>query len=278
MGNGSYITVPLSDIGERYADLRIIMPQAERAMERSMRHYGQMTPVVVGREDGNTYEMADGFKRLRAGRKLGLETLQAKVFSGGRRALKAAIIHLNAKARTIADLETGMVIRSLYREDGLNQVQIATLLGRHKSFVCRRLRLVEKLSDEVLEHLKLGLINMTTGRELARLPYGNQAEALSTVIKYRFNCEETSRLVGLLLNQPQWNIEEILRFPQPILTDPKPQRPKSNERLYERLVKMEVYLKTVSDAQLKHSPKDAVLSVLGRIENALSGIRKRLEK
>ena len=69
MENGSYITAPLSDIGERYADLRIIVPQAERAMERSMRHYGQMTPVVVGCEDGNTYEMVDGFKRLRAGRK-----------------------------------------------------------------------------------------------------------------------------------------------------------------------------------------------------------------
>ena len=280
MENGSYITAPLSDIGERYADLRIIVPQAERAMERSMRHYGQMTPVVVGCEDGNTYEMVDGFKRLRAGRKLGLESLQAKVLPGGQRALKVAIIHLNARTRTIADLETGMVIRSLYREDGLNQVQIAALLGRHKSFVCRRLRLIEKLNDEVLEHLKLGLINMTTGRELSRLPHGNQAEALSTIIEYRFNCEETSRLVSLLLGQPNWNVEEILRSPELIMTDPKPQRSKIGQRpdLYERLVKIQVYLKTVSDAQLKHSPKDAVLSLINHITNAMRDIRKRLEK
>ena len=91
------------------------------------------------------------------------------------------------------------MIRSLHREDGLSQVEIAALLGRHKSFVCRRLRMVEALSDEVIDHLKLGLINMTIGRELSRLPRGNQALALRTVIKYRLDCAETCRLVSQVL-------------------------------------------------------------------------------
>jgi hypothetical protein len=30
-------------------------------------------------------------------------------------------------------------IRSLYREDHLSQIEIAALLNRHKSFMCRRL-------------------------------------------------------------------------------------------------------------------------------------------
>lgn len=277
MSQSPYITITTQTIGERYADLRIIQPVAENAMERSMQNYGQLTPVVVGQVD-DRYEMVDGFKRLRAGRKLRLETLQASVLSGGRRALKAAIVLLNARTRTIADLETGMVMRSLYREDGLNQVQIAALLGRHKSFVCRRLRLVEKLNDEVLAHLKLGLINMTIGRELSRLPHGNQADALCTVIQYRFNCEETRRLVTLLLGQPKWNVEEILRCPERVMTDQQSPRSKSQPDLYERLVKIQVYLKTVSDAQLKQSPKDAVFSLIDRIENALKDIRKRLGK
>ena len=36
------------------------------------------------------------------------------------------------------------------------------------------LQLVEKFSGDVIDHLKLGLINITIGRELARLPAGNQ--------------------------------------------------------------------------------------------------------
>ncbi len=48
------------------------------------------------------------------------------------------MIHLNMKGKTIADLEKGMVIHSLHREDGLSQVQIAKLLDRHKSWEGRR--------------------------------------------------------------------------------------------------------------------------------------------
>ena len=60
MPQSPYIEISLEAIGERYADLRIIQPQAEKAMQRSMQNYGQMTPVVVGSEDGQAYEMVDG--------------------------------------------------------------------------------------------------------------------------------------------------------------------------------------------------------------------------
>jgi ParB/RepB/Spo0J family partition protein len=272
-----YITVLLSVIGERYADLRIIQPRADAAMERSMHRYGQLTPVVVGRED-NGYEMVDGFKRLRGARKLGYIQLEAKVIDGGRRAMKAAIIHLNTKARTIAELEMGMVIRSLYREDMLTQVEIAVLLDRHKSFVCRRLRLVEKLNEEVLAHLKLGLINITVGRELARLPAGNQHRAFATVVKYRFTGTETYHLVNLLLQQPEWCHDGMLQNPASILTERQSDRPhhSGSHDFYGCLIKMEVILATVSEAQLNSCQPEDIMAIIARIETALAGIRKRL--
>lgn len=109
----SSITIAVNDIGERYSALRIIQPKADKAMERSMSRYGQLTPVVIGAKSDDRYEMVDGFKRLRAGRKLGYSALQARVMSGSERVMKAAIIHLNVRARTIADLETALVIQSL---------------------------------------------------------------------------------------------------------------------------------------------------------------------
>lgn len=277
METSPYITLSLSAIGERYADLRIIQPRADAAMERSMHRYGQLTPVVVGHED-NGYEMVDGFKRLRGARKLGYTELQAKVMDGGRRAMKGAIIQLNTKARTIAEIETGMVIRSLHREDMLSQVEIAVLLDRHKSFVCRRLRLVEKLSDEVLEHLKLGLINITTGRELARLPAGNQHTAFATVVKYRFTGTETYHLVNLLLQEPGWRHDDILRNPASILTEQQPDRTGHNgsHAFYGWLIKIEVILATVTEAQLNNCQPEQIVAMIARIETALTGIRRRL--
>jgi ParB-like chromosome segregation protein Spo0J len=114
----SPITLAVNDIGQRYSSLRIIQPKADKAIERSMSRYGQLTPVVIGGKPHEGYEMVDGFKRLRAWRNLGGKRLQARVMSGSERVLKAAIIDLNARRRTIADLETALVIQSLHRVYG----------------------------------------------------------------------------------------------------------------------------------------------------------------
>jgi ParB/RepB/Spo0J family partition protein len=274
----SPITIAVNDIGERYSSLRIIQPKADKAIERSMSRYGQLTPVVIGGKHHGGYEMVDGFKRLRAWRNLGRKRLQARVMSGSERVLKAAIIDLNVRRRTIADLETALVIRSLHRENGLNQVQIAALLDRHKSFVCRRLQLVEKLSDDVIEHLKLGLINITIARQLARLPAGNQSQALRTILKYRFTGSETAKLVGLLLQNPRWNNENILNFPEPILNERHESRPTRDwcDKFHSRLVKMDVYLSSVSPGQLNTCDADRVLPIVERLQSVLSDIREHL--
>ena len=275
-----YIMMPIDKIGQRYSELRIIDPAAETVMVRSMQFYGQMTPVVVCPTEKHP-EMIDGFKRLRAAIKLNFSQLSARIFPGRIRAAKAAMIHLNIKARTISDLEKAMVIRSLHRDDGLTQVQIAALLSRHKSWVCRRLSLVERLSDEIVEHLKLGLITTTIGRELARLPRGNQPGALQTILKYHFDSRETSRLIELLLKEPRWNHDAILRLPEPILEDRQPEPPSSSKEpsIFSKLIKLEIWLKATSQRQLDHMPtpeRNRMLSVMDRIETIFDGIRKQL--
>jgi ParB/RepB/Spo0J family partition protein len=221
----SYIKIAIKEIGESYSRLRLVYPKAEKAMERSIRKYGQISPVVVGQPEGSRYEMVDGFKRLRACKKLGQEWLSGKVLAGKGRALKSAILYLNMKVRSIDDLEQGMIIQSFYRQDGLNQVEIAKLLDRDKSWVSRRLSLVERLCEEVIEQMRLGLVSSSMGRELARLPRGNQSQALQTLQKYHFTVRETARLVSLLLSEPSWNQESILSFPEVILSERQPTRP-----------------------------------------------------
>ena len=270
--------ITISHIGERYSALRIIQPKADKAVERSMSRHGQLTPVVVGGKTHDRYEMVDGFKRLRAARNLGYTALQARAMAGSERVLKAAIIDLNAQARTIADLETALVIQSLYRKNGLNQVEIAALLDRHKSFVCRRLQLVEKLSGDVIEHLKLGLINITIARQLARLPAGNQKKALYTILKYGFTGSETARLVGLLLQNPRWYNETILDFPEQILNERQESRPARNwcNNFRNRLMKMDAYLSVVSPGQLNTCDAECVLPDIERLQSLLSRIREHL--
>jgi len=211
----SFLEIPLSEIGESYGRLRLIQPQADARMVDSLRQFGQVFPVVVTER----YELIDGFKRVRALRRLGVERVKARVLKLGVHALKAAMMDLNWRRGSISDLEEGMVVQSLCREDGLSQVEVAVLLGRHKSWVCRRLSLIERLCDEALEHIRLGLIPTSIGRELARLPRGNQPAALGTILKYRLCSRESAHLISLLLQRPKWDWQNILNFPEPILSE-----------------------------------------------------------
>jgi ParB/RepB/Spo0J family partition protein len=227
---GPFVEIALSQIGQSYGRLRLVHPQADAGMVASLRQFGQIFPVVVVAL-GERYELVDGFKRLRALKHLGYERVKARVVELSVHALKAAMIALNRRKGAISDLEEGMVVHSLCREDGLSQVEVALLLGRHKSWVCRRLSLIERLCDEALEHIRLGLIPTSVGRELCRLPRGNQQGALHTILKYRFCSRESARLVSLLLQRPRWGWPNLLNFPIEILSERVPEGSKRRATL-----------------------------------------------
>ena len=168
-------------------------------MARSLRRYGQIAPVVVCLREERPV-LVDGFKRLAAARGLkGLEKLSARRIEVDERGAKAAMYGLNRIGRHFGELEEAWLVQALVREDGLSQVEVATLLGRHKSWVCRRLAMMEKLCAAGQEDLRLGLLSPTMARQLTRLPAGNQQEALETGRRHSLSAAELRGVVDLLL-------------------------------------------------------------------------------
>jgi ParB-like chromosome segregation protein Spo0J len=83
------------EIGEHYGRYRLHVPEAERAMARSLERYGQLSSVVVCRRQ-DRYELIDGFKRLGAVRGLAqIPRLSARLMEADERQAKAAIYGLN---------------------------------------------------------------------------------------------------------------------------------------------------------------------------------------
>ena len=214
------MSIPLTRIGERFASLRIVEPQAERMMLRSMEKFGQLTPVVTCRIVSGEHELLDGFKRLRAGRQLGFSELIVRPLDVSLRACKAAMLQLNRVGRAISGMEEALVVHSLYHEDGLSQVEIGVLIGRHKSWVCRRLSLIERLSDEAQESIRLGLLPASFGAELAKLQRCNQDSLLESIRKHRLSWRETRKVATALQNSPRWEHDGILRDPRGVVIAP----------------------------------------------------------
>jgi hypothetical protein len=186
-------------IDERLQRYRLHNANAERAVSRSLERYGQLSPVVVCAQEGE-FVLIDGFKRLGASRKIkGITRLHARCMLVDEQSAKAAIYTLNHVGQQPQELEEAWIVYSLVREDGLSQVEAAELLGRHKSWVNRRLAMMERLTDVAQEELRLGLLSPSMARQLTRLPAGNQVEALAAARDASLNSQELSGVVDLLL-------------------------------------------------------------------------------
>lgn len=201
--------VALMALGERFAGLRLAGEEPLRRMRQSLARHGQLSAIVAYTTVAGSLEIIDGFKRVRAARELGWAELRVRAVAGDAVQAKVAISILNA-GHGLSELEEAWLIRSLYRDDGLSQPAIGQLLGRHKSWVCRRLVLAEGLDEAVQADVRLGLLAAKTACALARLPRGNQRAAADAVVRRGMTSAQTERLVDALLANPG-EAEQILR-------------------------------------------------------------------
>lgn len=214
----------LEEVDERLRRYRLVQPQVERKMAQSLQRYGQISPVVICLHESDAV-LIDGFKRLHAARGMkGMSHLQARRMDVDEQGAKAAIYNLNRIGQRPQELEESWIVHALVREDGLTQVEAARLLGRHKSWVNRRLAMLERLCEAAMEELRVGLLTPAMARQLTRLPRGNQAAALQTAREASLTSRELSGVVDLLLAS---STREQTSF---VLSDPRRALRQSDER------------------------------------------------
>jgi len=276
--------VSLAALGQRYRRFRLSDPAAEEAMAGSLRRWGQLSAVVacVRQEQ---LEVLDGFKRWTAAQVAGLTSLSVRVLEADERTAKAAILGLNRGQRPARELEEAWIVQALVRDDGLTQVEAAHLLGQHKSWVCRRLALLEKLSVEVIEDMRLGLLGPALARQLTRLPAGNQAAVLALTRRQTLTAQEVSGVIDLLqgasveqaefvLAQPRQALAQAQGLPT-VLRDPRLSRAgnwlaKQLTQAVEVLTRLEQWLRTPGERELLTRDRELLQPLLARLGDEAS--------
>lgn len=189
--------VEVTALGEQLSALRLCEAGALESMRRSLDQHGQLNALTLFAQQGRL-EIIDGFKRVRAARALGWQSLVARIDVVGSAEAKLRLRALH-EGRGLTELEEGWLVRSLYREERMSLPEIARSMSRHRSWVWRRLMLVESLEATVQADVRLGLVAPRAAVALSRLPRGNQPAA-STVVVRR----------GLTVRQTELLVEEVL--------------------------------------------------------------------
>ncbi len=149
--------VDLHQLDRKYEVLKVRNRRDEAKLLASLESGGQRLPVVVvrGESEATPFVVIDGFKRVRAAGRLGLDQVECSVWEHDE-VEALMLMHSLQRPRERSSLEDAYLIRALHEEHGLSQTIIANRLGRTQSWVSRRLALVKELPEWLQEHIRKG--------------------------------------------------------------------------------------------------------------------------
>jgi ParB family chromosome partitioning protein len=141
-------------------------PEAATGLAASIRIQGVLQPIVVRKRGEGGFELIAGERRWRAAREAGIPTLPALVRDAGDRDSLLLGLVENVAREQLSAVEEARAYASLVDEFELALGDVAQRVGRSKSAVSNRLRLLE-LPEEVLWMLARG--DLTEGHARAVL-------------------------------------------------------------------------------------------------------------
>ncbi len=141
-----------------YERLKVVRPEFERRLLASLAEVGQQVPIVVVKQAAEgPFVVIDGYKRVRALRRLGRDTVGASCWP--EEEPEALIVtRLMQTAQPVTALEQSWLLAELHERFGFSQEELARRFGHSVSWVSRRLALVRELPEEIQERVRQGEI------------------------------------------------------------------------------------------------------------------------
>ncbi len=176
----------LHQLDRRYEALRTRSARRERRLLASLAEVGQQTPIVVVR-DGVYWVVVDGYKRVRAVQRLGLDVVRAAEWLLGE--FDALVLERVMRGGdSDSAIEQGWLLRELGQRFGVGLDELARRFDRSTSWVSRRLGLVTDLPGLVQDQVRAGAIGAHAAMKyLVPLARANAAD-----------CEALSQALGAL--------------------------------------------------------------------------------
>ncbi len=201
--------IPTLALDLSLSDLRIMNVTRIEQIKQSMRHQGQLQPIIVRAYEGG-YQVIDGFKRVFIAMDLMIEDMECYLVDVDEQAAKVLILSYNRTNQSMEALEEAMVLKSMLEGGALEQRHLARLVDRSPSWVSRRLSLIGRLDEAVATEIRMGTITSSHARALMRLPRGNQAELVDVISHFHLSTRLSERLVDAWLEAEDEDEQRVI--------------------------------------------------------------------
>lgn len=220
----------LSEFDLSLSEIRIMNMSRILQVEKSMRVHGQLQPVVA-RVHERGYQLIDGFKRYYAAEDLLMETLQCRLLEIDLSQAKVLLLSYNRPHQSMEAYEEALVLQDLRDTHLLDQRSLAELTGYSRSWVSRRLSLIEKIDESVTSEIMMGVLTSSHARSLVKLPRGNQAAVASVITTRGLSSRQSDTLAEAFLKaKDEQQQRHILTHPEEVIRN---EESESEEDMYD---------------------------------------------
>lgn len=215
----SIMELELGQLDLRYERLRTRNAARERRLLAAIAEVGQQTPIVVV-ADAPRWVVVDGYKRVRAVRRLGQDTV--RVIAWEIAEADALLLERVLRAGELGSaLEQGWLLRELESRFGLGREELARRFDRTASWVSRRLALVSELPVKIQEHVRTGAIGAHAAMKymvpLARANEGDCTRLGDAISKERVTSRQMGELYAAYMSAAPAGREMVVTQPLVVL-------------------------------------------------------------
>lgn len=151
------------------------------------------------------YVLLAAERDFQAAKAMGLSEFEVRVYEFNDKNAESFSLIEKLKAGNLGAMEEAYLMKSLVKEHGFTQDDVAALIGRSRPAVANTLRLLT-LNPEVVGLVESGQLSAGHARTLVRVPQEQQLGFAQSAIKRGYSVREMERAVKAFLTPP-----EILR-------------------------------------------------------------------
>lgn len=187
-------------------DINLIKPNKEQPrknfdvekiadLANSIKEHGIIQPVVLKKDDNNTYTIIAGERRWRAARSLSLKTIPAVIMDLDDKSLLEVSLIENIQREDLNPIEEALAYKRLLVEFNLTQEELSKRIAKSRTAITNTIRLIN-LDERVQEYLIEGVISEGHGRAILSLDdKEKQYEIAQAVIDNNLSVRETEKLI-----------------------------------------------------------------------------------
>jgi ParB family chromosome partitioning protein len=195
-------TVPIAQIvAGRYQPRQWVDEAYLAELERSIRQFGVIQPLVVRPLTDGRYEILAGHMRWQAAQQAGLPQVPAVIREADDRTAAAIALIENLLRRDLNPIEEGRALQRLREEFELTQEQLAEVLGLSQSAISKVLGLLN-LDLEVQSLIESGQLDAGHGKTLLGLSPPVQIRLAQQAVNEGWSVRELERRRALLTANP----------------------------------------------------------------------------